>query len=91
MGGDQGAQALLRDEAEEFGVDAGGRFGVEVAGGLVGQQQQRAVGERAGDGDALLFAARKLRRAVLQARFEAHAGEQVARALRRRGAAWRRR
>ena len=33
-----------------------GGAGVEVAGGLVGEQQARAVGDRAGDGDALLLA-----------------------------------
>ena len=41
---------------------------VELAGGLVGQQQPRAVGERARDGDALHLAARELRRPVVGAR-----------------------
>ena len=35
----------------------GGGF-VEIAGGFVGQHQRGTVGERAGDGDALLLAAR---------------------------------
>ena len=38
---------------------AGG--GVEIAGRLVREQQRRARGKRAGDGDALLLAARQLR------------------------------
>ena len=40
---------------------------VEIAGGLVGQQDRRIVGERAGDRDALLFAAGELRRIVMAA------------------------
>ena len=40
---------------------------VEVSGGLVSEQQRRIVGERAGDGDALLLAARELRRIVMAA------------------------
>jgi hypothetical protein len=42
-------------------------FGIEVAGRLVGQQQHRLVGQRPGDGDALLLAARQLRRPMLEA------------------------
>ena len=38
---------------------------VEVAGRLVGEQDARRVGDRARDRDALLLAARKLRRPVL--------------------------
>ena len=47
--------------------DLGARAGVEVAGRLVGEDDLRPAGEGAGDGDALLLAARELRRAVLQA------------------------
>ena len=53
-----------RTRREEFGEDDVGGGLVEIAGGLVGEDQRRAVGERAGDGDALLLAARKLARAV---------------------------
>ena len=35
-------------------------FGIEIARRLVGQNQQRLVGQRARDGDALHFAARQL-------------------------------
>ena len=45
--------------------------GVEVAGRLVGEDQRRARRGRAGDGDALLLAARKLRRVMGQAVAEA--------------------
>ena len=44
---------------------------VEVAGRLVGEQDRRIVGERAGDRDALLLAARELRRVVMAAIGEA--------------------
>ena len=40
---------------------------VEIAGRLVGQDDRRIVGQRAGDGDALLLAARELRRIVMAA------------------------
>ena len=55
---ERGAQ-LLVDLAEEV-VDRVGVHGVEVAGGLVGEHQRRAVHERAGDGHALLLTAREL-------------------------------
>ena len=55
---DHGLAALgqLGQEVE----DLGGGFGVEVAGRLVGDEDGRVVGQRAGDGDALLLAAGKL-------------------------------
>ncbi|MEJ7618905.1 MAG: hypothetical protein WKF30_18465 [Pyrinomonadaceae bacterium] len=43
-----------------------GASGIEIAGGLVGEQHARTVGERAGDGDALLLAARKFRGPVAE-------------------------
>ena len=45
---------------------------VEVAGRLVGQHDRRVVGERARDGDALLLAARELRRIVVRAIGQPH-------------------
>ena len=65
-----------RTRLQEFGEDdVGGRL-VEIAGGLVGEDQSGPVGERAGDGDALLLAAGKLARAVGQAVGEAERAEQ---------------
>ena len=52
-------------------------FGIEVAGGLVRQQQGRAVGEGAGDGDALLFAAGQFVGLVEHALGEADGFEQA--------------
>ena len=46
-------------------------LGVEVAGGLVGEDDGRAVDERAGDGDALALAAGELVGLVVHAGFEA--------------------
>jgi hypothetical protein len=51
---------------------------VEIAGGLVGKQQRRARGERAGDGHALLFAARQLGGVVSQAVGQADSGQFLA-------------
>jgi hypothetical protein len=55
--------------------------GVEIAGGLVGQQQARCVGQRPGDGDALLLAAGEAAGAVVEAVFEAEPGEEAAGAV----------
>src|SRR5690606_22265636 len=49
---------------------------VEVARRLVGEQDSRLVDERAGERDALLLAARKLRRIVVEPVGEPDAGEQ---------------
>ena len=54
---------------------------VQLAGRLVGQQQPRAVGERARDRDALHLAARELRRPMIGARGQADVVEQLARPL----------
>src|SRR5205823_5679611 len=59
--------------------DAGAR--VERAGRLVGQDDARAIHDRAGDGDALLLAARELVRMMLEARAEADPFERFYRAL----------
>ena len=57
VGGDQSGAAFVADEAEEFGEDDVGRRLVEIAGGLVGEDERRLVRQRPGDGDALLLAA----------------------------------
>ena len=49
-----------------FGVS-----GVEVTGGLVGEDDRRAGDQRAGDGDALLLTAGELRRPVIEAVLDA--------------------
>ena len=60
---DEQRLALARESLEEQ-ADVGGGLAVEVAGGLVGDEDRRIVGERARDGRALLLAARKHRRAA---------------------------
>ena len=50
---------------------------VEVAGRLVGQHDRRVVGERARERDALLLAARQLRRIVMRAAGQADLFEQL--------------
>ncbi len=56
---------------------------VEVARRLVGEDERRIVGERPGDGDTLLLAARELRRIVMGALGQTHFLEQRRRALAR--------
>ena len=75
--GDRGDLGIVGDEDErrlagavnlqEQVDDMSARRAVEVAGRLVGQQDRRVVRERARDGDALLLAARELRRIVMAA------------------------
>ena len=57
----------LVEEVEDF--EAG--LGIEVAGGFVGEDEERVVDEGAGDGDALLLAAGELLGAVVEAMAEA--------------------
>jgi hypothetical protein len=86
----------LGDEVEHQVGDDGGGLAVEVAGRLVGEQQGRAGGQGAGQGHALLLAARQLVRIVGQARGQADTvpatgGRWPGRPWRRRSpAAWRR-
>ena len=63
------AAVALQGEEEVDDRAAGGL--VEIAGRLVGDEDGRVRHDRAGDGDALLLAARKLRRVVVQALAEA--------------------
>ena len=74
-GHERGA-GLLADETKELlEHDVRGRL-VEVAGGLVGEDERVLVGERACHGDTLLLAAGQLGRAVGEALAEAQRGQQ---------------
>ncbi len=59
--------------------------GVEVAGRLVGKDHHRIADDRAGDGDALLLAARQLRRVVMLAPLKSDLGQRLRRAGRTLG------
>ena len=73
---DEGGVALGLQAAEDA-VDLVAGAGIELAGGLVGEEQDRVLHEGAGDGDSLLFAAGKLVGAVVEAVAEADGGEQL--------------
>src|SRR5512141_250018 len=71
---DRGHLFVVRhdDEGDPFAIeleekidDLGAGLGVEVAGGLVGQEKSRAADEGPGDRDALLLAAGELPRPVI--------------------------
>ena len=70
----EGGPRLVGELAEEA-EDVFAVGGIEIAGGLIGQNERGAVDEGAGDGDALLFAAGKLRGQGGGARGEADARE----------------
>ena len=79
MRGDQGSDLRRPDKLGQRFEDVAGGGRVEVAGGLVGQEEARRVGDGAGDGDALLLAARQLRRAGASARsLDPHVGQEFA-------------
>src|SRR5690606_3719220 len=81
-----GAEGIVRDEHErrpalavQFLHQRDGAFagrGVEISGRLVGEQDPRLVDERARERDALLLAARELRRIMIEPAAQAHALEQ---------------
>ncbi len=80
-----GGSGLVVQGFEE-GEDAGPGGAIEVAGGLVGEEDAGLVGEGAGDGDALLFAAGELGREVVGAVGQSDVVEELVRA---RGGVWR--
>jgi hypothetical protein len=57
---------------------------VKIAGRLVGEDQRRLVGQRARNGDALLLAARQLRRAMVEPLRQPENAEELVGALARR-------
>ena len=70
--GDEDDGAARGVEVVQEGEDVRGRGRVEVAGGLVGQEERGLGHECPGDGDALLLAARELARLVLGTIGQAH-------------------
>ena len=79
--GDDHDRLAARVHLVEDLQDLEARLGVEVAGRLVGQDQRRAVHDRARDGGALALAARQLGRPVLRALGEADLAQRLERAL----------
>ena len=72
-----GAAALAIEGLQQFDDPLAGRA-VEVAGGLVGEENAGLVHEGAGQRHALLLAARKLLRKMVRAIAQPHTGKQVA-------------
>jgi len=82
----QGGPAPPVQRQQELDDLLAGR-GVEIAGGLVGQEQAGVERDRAGERDALLLAARELDRIVMRAAAKPDVAEQGARAAERVGRA----
>ena len=77
MRDDDEDRLLLAVQVEQQLADGLGGVAVEVAGRLVGQQQDRLVDQRPGDGHALPLAAGQLGRAVVEPAGQADAVEQL--------------
>ncbi len=78
MGDEDEGRAFFAVEGEEEVEDDGAGGGVEVSGGLVGEEDRGAEGEGAGQGHALLLAAGELDGVVVEAAPEADAVEELA-------------
>src|ERR1700677_5195277 len=65
MGDHQNGLAVFLREASEQVENLIGALAVEVAGGLVAEQESGGSNNRAGDGDALFLSAGKLARIVI--------------------------
>ena len=90
MGRDEHGAAALAATTQEKPDDGLSRLTVQVARGLVGQEQARLDDQGAGDGDALLLATRELIGAMVGARAQADllsTRQRASAALARRGAA----
>ena len=74
---DQGGEPRGAHDRDQGLEDVAGGVRIEVAGRLVGEQKARRVGDGAGDGDALLLAARQLRRPVVEPLAEAEKDEEL--------------
>src|SRR5208283_5742816 len=72
MGYNDHSYAMLCVEIGQYFDYFFARLGIEVAGGLVGQNQRWIFHDSPGDGDALAFAAGKLDRAMLHALAQPH-------------------
>lgn len=78
MGGDEGSKAGLAHQRFQRVEDVACRFGVKIAGWLVGKKQSRRIGDGAGNCDALLLAAGKLAGAMRATMADAHIIEKLA-------------
>jgi hypothetical protein len=66
VSGDQRPHSLRLDDGFQGTKHLRRGFRIEIAGRFIGQQQTRLVGKSTRNGDALLLAARKLRRLVIE-------------------------
>ena len=63
---DQCGAAFVSNQCQELAQHAVGSGLVEIAGRLVGEDQRRPIGQRAGNGNALLLSAGKLGWAMIK-------------------------
>ena len=74
---DQRGHSGLAHEAQQLLEDTLSGVRIEIAGGLVGKEKLRSVGDSAGDGDPLLLATGELRGSVVAALVEPKGVEQL--------------
>ena len=81
VGRDEGREAGGADELRQRVEHMARGVRVEIAGRLVGEQDARGIGDRAGDRDALLLAAGQFRGPVLEPLLQTEIAQQLGRAL----------
>jgi methylisocitrate lyase len=69
--------AIFAAHLADQGQSLGGVLAIQIAGGLIGEDQLGAVGERPGHGDALLLAGGELARIVVETVAEPDAGQHL--------------
>ncbi len=76
---DEGGEPRRADDGDQRLEDVRRGVRIEIAGRLVGEEEARRVGNRAGDGDPLLLAARQFGRPMREPLAEAEEGEELRR------------
>jgi hypothetical protein len=79
--GDEGGTAFAADQVQEFAEDRVRGVLVEIASGLVGEEDGGLVDDGSGDGDALLLSAGQLRWTVVEPVGKAERAKQLLRTV----------
>ena len=82
MGDDDDGAVVVVCKVHQDPLHVGAGGSIEVAGRFIGQDQQRIVGQRTGDGNPLALPTRKLSRQLFRFACQTEAAQQLGRARR---------